>query len=401
LIVDQAGALEQPGALVNLVRYGESSLADVLPSVCAALGAPFANPLQVAPCERVVVVVVDGLGWVSLRGNIDAAPFLATLDGRSLTAGFPTTTATSLASIGTGLTPGEHGIIGYTSVLPDVPLLTEPINWLRWAGATSGMDLREIVVPEQAQSRPTMFEQAQRHGIQTFVVAPHDHRSSGLTRAVLRGGSYRSTSTLGDWVSTVAGATVGPAPTLVYAYIGDLDLVGHKHGPSADAWRIQLSLIDRAVEMLAARLPAETRLLVTADHGMVDVPESAKIDYDDTPELAEGIVQLAGEARARFIHVAPGQQTAVRDRWTHRLGGAVQVLAADDVLSSGWLGPTVSATARARAGDLLAVSLGQTTVVRRRAEHHLAAMRGHHGALTEEELLVPLLSLRQMSGCER
>ncbi|MCW2540199.1 MAG: alkaline phosphatase family protein [Frankiales bacterium] len=343
-------------------------------------------------CQRVVVVVIDGLGWIALQRQPDAAPFLATLPARILTAGFPTTTATSLASIGTGLSPGEHGLIGYTSALPDMPLLTEPINWLRWAGAASGTDLRESVVPEQVQPRPTVFEQAQQHGIETFAVAPHDHRSSGLTRAVLRGASYRSTSTPGDWVSTVAQATLGSRPALVYAYIGDLDLVGHKHGPSADAWRIQLSLIDRAIEMLAARLPARTRLVVTADHGMVDVPESAKIDYDDSPELAEGVLQLAGEARARFIYVAPGQQVAVQDRWRQRLGDSVQVLAVDEVIGNGWLGPIVSTAARARAGDLLAVSRDQTTVVRRRAEHYLAAMRGHHGALTEDELLVPLLS---------
>ncbi len=378
-------------APANPIRYGAAALADVLGSVASALGAPLANPLAVPAAERAIVLVIDGLGWTALRRHLDAAPCLASFAGRSLTAGFPTTTATSLASIGTGLVPGQHGLICYTTALPDVPELTEPINWLRWAGALSGTDLRELAPPEVLQPRPTMFEQVTAHGIHPVVVAPSEYRTSGLTRAILRGGSYRGSATLADLVATIVAALREPAPQLIYAYLADQDLIGHKHGPHTDAWRMQLTLIDRAVELLTQRLPAGVQLLITADHGMVDVPDAAKIDYDERPELSEGVLSLAGESRVRFLHVQPGQVDAVYDRWRATLGDGVQLLRASELIAAGWLGPQVTDQAVARIGDLVAVSRDATTVVRRKAEPYLAAMTGQHGALTDDELLVPLL----------
>ena len=93
---------------------------------------------------------------------------------------------------------------------------------------------------------------------------------------------------------------------LIYCYYSELDLIGHVHGCRSEAWRLQLELIDAGARLLADRLPPGTRLLVTADHGMLDVPEAAKIDYDSEPALQEGVELLAGEGRVRYLHVAPG-----------------------------------------------------------------------------------------------
>jgi hypothetical protein len=407
-------------------------LADVLPSAAAAAGAPWPNTLGFPSSRVVVVVVLDGLGWVGLHDNADVAPFLMSLDGRPLAAGFPATTATSLASIGTGRAPAEHGIIGYTTLLPEVD---EPINWLRWRGARSGRDLVDVVAPEIVQPLPTVFERAADAGIASAMVAASQYRSSGLTRAVLRGAEYRGIGPLADTVATIADAAAAGTDTaaagtdtaaagtdtaaagtdtaaartdtdatiagggrldsarLLYAYLGDQDLIGHKYGPSSDPWRMQLTLIDRTLAMLAERLPRGTAMVVTADHGMVDVPDEARVDYDAEPVLRQDVVTLAGEGRARFIHTAPGRAAAVAERWQQRLGAGVSLMTVDDIVAAGWLGPEPPGPAiRARLGDLVAVSRDRTTVVRRRAERYLATMRGQHGARTDDELLVPLLT---------
>jgi hypothetical protein len=442
-------------------------LADILPSAAAAAGAPWPNPLGFPSSRVVVVVVLDGLGWVALRDNADVAPFLTSLDGRPLAAGFPATTATSLASIGIGRAPAEHGIIGYTTLLPEVD---EPINWLRWRGAQSGRDLLDVVAPESVQPLPTVFERAADAGIASTMVAASEYRSSGLTRAILRGAEYRGIGPLADAVATIAdtaaagadtaaapagataagadtaaapagataagadtaaapagataagadtaaapaGATAAGADTaaaradmaatiagggrrdsarILYAYLGDQDLIGHKYGPSSDPWRMQLTLIDRTLAMVAERLPSGTTMVVTADHGMVGVPDEARVDYDAEPVLRQDVVTLAGEGRARFIHTAPGRAAAVAERWQQRLGAGVSLMTVDDIVAAGWLGPEPPGPAiRARLGDLVAVSRDRTTVVRRRAERYLATMRGQHGARTDEELLVPLLT---------
>jgi predicted AlkP superfamily pyrophosphatase or phosphodiesterase len=379
---------EPPAA--GIVRYGEAALADLLPSALAALGVPNEpNPLRLADADCIVVLLIDGLGWNLLHRYAEHAPFLAGLAGlagRPLTAGFPTTTATSLASLGTGRPPGEHGVTGYISLVDGIE---EPVNWLRWQGASSGANLLNRLVPEQVQSLPTAFERAERAGVTVSVVSAHAFQGSGLTRAVLRGGSYLPVFTAADTATTVAAAARTGRPSLIYCYNSELDLIGHGRGCHSETWRLQLTLIDRAVRLLAERLPADARLFVTADHGMVDV--TAPIDYDAEPALSQDVRAIAGEGRVRYLHVEPGRLAQVRQRWLDRAGDSLVVLTRDEAIERGWYGPVVDPVAERRIGDLVVLATGSAVVVRGRAEPRLAAMIGQHGSLTEDELLVPLL----------
>lgn len=372
----------------GIVDYGQSSLSDVLPSALAALGvAGEPNPLGIEPAECVVVLLVDGLGWQLLREHAGHAPFLSSLAARPLTAGFPTTTAVSITSLGTGVTPGQHGITGYTTRADG---LTEPANWLTWRGAFSGTDLTDDQSPEQVQPVQTSFERAEQAGVSASVVSSPLFRDSGLTRAALRGGQYGRAFTAADTATEVATAA-RTRGGLIYCYIADLDLIGHVHGCRSQAWLAQLELIDHGARLLADRLPAGTRLLVTADHGMLDVPESAKVDYDAEPLLKQGVDLIAGEARVRYLYAAAQEIEPVRARWAEVLGDRVALLSRDEAIGCGWFGPAVSEQARHRIGDLVAVAVSEVAVVRRKAESRSATLIGHHGALSEAELLVPLL----------
>jgi len=370
--------------------YGAGTLSDLIPSVLASLGVPGeARAIDLPDTGRAVVLLVDGLGAEQLGRHADAAPFLSSLASRPLSAGFPATTVTSLASLGTGLPPGEHGLPGYTSWVEEVETT---VGWLSWEPARGGKDLRDRLVPEVVQDRPTAFERGQSAGVEVTVAAPARFEGSGLTRAVLRGGTYRGSVTDGDTISqAVAGSRAGRR-SLVYCYTPDLDLTGHVRGVDSDAWRLQLRLVDRLAELLAERLPAGTVLHVTADHGMVDVPEDARVDADATPVLLEGVRALAGEPRARHVHAEPGQAGDVLARWSAELGDRMWVGSRDDAVRAGLFGPVVGPPALRRIGDVLAVATGQTSVVRRTVEPRFSRLVGQHGALTEAELSVPLLS---------
>jgi predicted AlkP superfamily pyrophosphatase or phosphodiesterase len=372
-----------------LIRYGSASLSDVMPSALAALGAPNEpNPLQLDETDCVVVFLVDGLGWNLLDRYADCAPFLAGGSRTQLTVGFPTTTAASIASLGTGLPSGQHGLTGYTSRVEGV---AEPINWLSWRGVSSGRDLSETVDATVVQPQPTAFQRAQATGIAASVVSAASFRGSGLTTAALRGGTYRPVLTAADTIATVVAAAAGPRPALIYCYIPDLDLIGHVRGTHSEAWAIQLALIDRVVETLAVRLPSGARLLVTGDHGMVDVASESKIDYDAEPELSADVEMLSGESRMRYLHVSPGRIDDVRARWADRLGERIELIDRDDAIAHGWFGPVVTPAAYGRIGDLIALPRGDAAVVRAKVEPSVSALVGQHGGLTADELLVPLV----------
>jgi hypothetical protein len=381
---------ERDRPILPVPAYGRASLSDLMPSVLASLGVPGERGvLGLPPTARAVVLLVDGLGAELLRGHAEQAPFLTSLQSRPLVTGFPATTVTSLASLGTGLPPGEHGLPGYTSWVQEADTT---VGWLAWSPVGSRRDLREQLVPETVQPHATAFERAAAAGIEVTLAAPASFEGTGLTRAVLRGGRYRGSVTAGDAIATAAAASRAGARTLVYCYTPDLDLTGHVRGVASDAWRDQLRLVDGFAEQLASRLPPGTVLHVTADHGMVDVSDEARIDADASPVLSEGVLALAGEPRARHVHALPGAEADVLARWQAELGDRMWVGTGEDAVAAGLFGPVVATAARARIGDVVAIATDDVAVVRRRVEPRFSALRGQHGALTDDERLVPLLS---------
>lgn len=394
-----------------LPAYGHGALAEVTPSMAAALGVPgFADTLGVTRHPDDVtaagVLLIDGLGADLLADHPHDAPALHELaratGSRRITACFPATTAVSIASLGTGLAPGEHGIEGYSMA---VPPFAEPdadpdvvLNTLRWCaqGATDPVDLLVDLPPEKVQPRPTVFEAALRAGVAVSRVAPEVQRRSGLTRAALRGGRFHGVSALGDLAAGfLQGMAVEPEErALVYAYHGDLDMIGHLHGPGSLPWRMQLRIVDRLVAAIAECLRPGAVLLVVADHGMVATDRGWHVDLDHSPTLLTGVRRLAGETRVRHVHTVDGAAGDVLAAWRGELGEAAWVLSRDEAVDAGWFGPVVTDTARGRIGDVVAAARGRWTLVRSRTEPRETAFVGHHGSLTSAEQLVPLIVAR-------
>jgi len=375
-----------PASRPALPRYGEASLADLACSVLASLGvAGEPNPLDLAEADRVCVLVVDGLGWELLREHPAAAPFLSELAvaGRVLTAGFPATTATSLASLGTGRPPGQHGMLGYQVAVPGEGRL---LNALRWDGR---------VDPVAWQPGSTIFERAAAAGISACRVTDRSLARTGLSAAILRGAPVLPAGTAGALVAQAAVALRRSDRALALVYHADLDSTGHVYGCASDAWRYQLGHVDKLAEQLAGALPPGTVLHVTADHGMVDVPAADRVDADAEPGLRAGVALLGGEPRARHVYAQPGAAGEVLAAWRAVLGARAWVASRDEAIADGWFGP-VEPWLEARIGDVVAAAAGPWAVVAPRAEPGESGLVGMHGSLTSADQLVPLLTLSVM-----
>jgi hypothetical protein len=179
----------------------------------------------------------------------------------------------------------------------------------------------------------------------------------------------------------------------VYGYTAELDLTGHVRGVDSDSWRAQLAVVDRVVEQVLAGLPDDAALLVTADHGMLDVPAATRIDLDESPELREDVLVLAGEPRARYLHVEPGAADDVRDRWRELLGDRVWVATRDEAVGTGVFGEVDDALA-ARIGDVVALARGTWALTATLHEPVPSRLAAYHGSLTATELAIPLLVAR-------
>ncbi|MFE3545360.1 alkaline phosphatase family protein [Nocardia sp. NPDC059177] len=370
-------------------QYGDGSIADLLPSALACLGVPGETDrlglgLDV---DHVCVLLVDGLGANALAAESAAAPFLSSLPPATLTTGFPSTTATSLTTLGAGVPPGEHGVVGYQVRLPGEERL---FNMLRWQLVGDGpkVDALTAFPPDRIQPATTAFARASAAGIAAVQVAPSYQDGSGLTRAGWRGGGFRAAYSVGDLVDGVLAAITTAPKTLVYTYHADLDTTGHARGPGTRAWRFELANVDRIAAELATRLPARSALIVTADHGMVELVD--RVDFDTHPVLPDGVAALAGEPRARHVYTEAGATATVADTWRGMLGDRFLVRTRAEAIAAGWFGPRVTEDAAARIGDLVVVATGDAGVVRSAAEPMQTMMAGHHGSLTPDEVLVPL-----------
>lgn len=362
-------------------------LADVVPSVLASMGvAGFEGRI---PLPRDIagacVLLIDGLGAELLETYAADAPVLAGLRGQTLQVGFPSTTAAGIAAIGTGRLSGEHGLVGYSFLMPG----TGVVNALRWRPHPWGADLRQELPPEQVQPMPTTFEQAASAGVAVSVISGAEFTGSGLTRAVLRGGRYVGVHALGDLAASVHAAVTGNG--FCYAYHSELDLLGHIYGPGSPAWRLQLRQVDRLVESVIEGLPPGGMLAVVADHGMVAVEAPDIVDIDDCAQFLDGVQAIGGEARARHVYVDEGAEGSVLAAWREMLAERAWVVSREEAIAAGWFGKRVGDDVRPRIGDVVAAARGAAAFVRRKVEPLESSLIGHHGSMSTAEQRVPLL----------
>nr|WP_240897968.1 nucleotide pyrophosphatase/phosphodiesterase family protein [Kineococcus vitellinus] len=359
----------------------------MLPAVGRALGVDSlaaASPRLLLPrAQRICLVLVDGMGDVALQARSGHAPTLRRWRSqglhRVLGAGFPTTTATSMGLLGTGLPPGGHGLVGYEVLDPE---RDELLNELQWNGP---------VDPRRWQPHPTVFQQVAAGGVDVVRVAPPHFDGSGLTEAALRGGRFVGTpERLEARVDAAVTAVRSATEQLTYLYWGRLDATGHAEGVDSWQWGEELGRVDAAIAELSRRLPRGTLLVVTADHGMVDVAAPARIDLAHEDALRAGVRHAGGEPRAVQLYVEPGAAPQVAAAWRERLGASADVLLREEAVAAGWFGPVEERVAP-RIGDVLVVMREQVAVVNSaRMRPDTLRLVGQHGALSDAERLVPL-----------
>ena len=370
-----AGAFVEPA-------YLQRSLGDIVPAVAVALGQPIdetPSGLVLPEAPSYVVFLIDGLGARLLQRYAHAAPYLSSLleEQPPGTSGVPSTTVTSLTSLGTGLPPGVHGLVGYTS---RVPWTGKLLNALAWD---------QDVDPVAWQPHPTAFARLRARGVTMTVVNKREFARSGLTLAAHRGADYVGADKVGE---RIAAAVLSSAerPSLTYLYDADLDWTGHRYGVASTHWLQQLSMIDAEAEQLRETLPASTRLLVVADHGMVDSPHERRIDVDEHHALRDGVALLGGEARFRHLYCRGGAVDDVVATWRELLDDRAEVLTRDAVIARGWFGEVESAVLP-RLGDVIVACGDDTAVMSSQDFPYETSLIGLHGSLTADEMLIPML----------
>ncbi len=331
---------------------------------------------------RELLFLIDGFGFDTLSQYADVMPTMSRMFNHGLVqTSFPSTTATSLATLTTGELPGVHGMLGYTVQVPRSG--GRLLNALKWD---------ERVDPENWQPVETLFQRAAKVGISVTHVAAKRYENSGFTRAVFRGAEYKGANVVADLVSETKQA-LQKTPSFVYLYVNDLDNAGHSDGVGSDKWIAALSAIDQMVSHLMKEVPKGTRIWVTSDHGMINVEEKIIIGQDNP--LLTGVSVIAGEPRARHLYLDSDSAQARVDAaslWQQYLQEKALVLTREEAISSDLFGAQLSADAVDRMGEVIAIARGGLVLLDPERADKEGAMVGHHGSDSEIESQVGLLT---------
>jgi len=362
-------------------------LSQITPSIFSSLGLTTAEDhLSVgqSPSGRELLFLIDGFGADIIEKYGDAMPTISRLTNfATIQTSFPSTTATSLATLTTGTLPGVHGMLGYTVQVPRSG--GRILNALKWD---------ERVDPMNWQPVPTLFERAVAENIMVTHVAAKRYENSGFTRAVFRGAQYKGANVATDLIAETK-AALQKTPSFVYLYVNDLDAAGHSDGVGSDKWLAALSMIDQMFSSLMKEMPKGTRIWLTSDHGMVNVEEKIVIGQENP--LLEGVSVIGGEPRARHLYLSPEQDSAnarieVSTRWQEFLGNRASVLTREGAITANLFGADVTADSLDRMGDVIAIAQAGVVLLDPERAEKEGAMVGHHGGNSEIESQVGLLT---------
>jgi predicted AlkP superfamily pyrophosphatase or phosphodiesterase len=373
--------LETPGPV--LPDYGGGCLSSLVPALLARSKAPAEwLPASVADARQVVLLVLDGIGWQLLEAKAGHAPTLRAGQGGAITSVAPTTTATALTSIATGQPPARHGIVGYRMLLddhvrPGFDHRGEVVNVLRWRSEHG--DLRRRLPASDFQALAAFG------GAPVPAVTRADFGSTGFTAAHLGAARIVGWHVPSSLVVEVRRLLRHGEP-FVYAYYDGLDKVAHQHG-LGEHYDEELRGVDRLVGDLAGELPSHAALVVTSDHGQVEVGDAVRLPG---PELLRDVTLLTGEGRFRWLHARPGAADDVLATARALYGHEAWVSSREQIIEDGWFGGPLSPAVAARLGDV-ALAARDPVAFLDPADTGETRLIARHGSLTAAEMLVPLL----------
>ena len=374
-VAQHGGAVAEPGDAWSLCPpdYADACVTNLVPALLTpGERTPSWLPEAALDADRIVLLVIDGLGWLQLEERRHLAPNLSALAGTAITTVAPSTTATALTSIATGLPPGEHGVVGYR-----IAVERDVLNVLRWA--VDGRDARERIPPLQFQLHEPFC------GQRPPAVTRAEFSSTAFSEAHLEGvrfRGYRMPSTLCAEIQL----TQRQNEPFVYAYYDGIDKVAHEYG-LGEHYDAELAFVDRMVGDLLASLPRGTALVITADHGQVDVGDNT---IELAPEVMANCAMQSGEARFRWLHARDGRVDELFEATQAHHSDTGWVLTVGQTIEQGWWGPKVTDAARSRLGDVALVAREPVAYLDT-ADTGPFVLVGRHGSLTRAEMLVPVL----------
>ncbi len=350
----------------------------MLVSALASVGGDFENRLRLPKVKHSVVILVDGLGFENLRDASGYARFLNQKLEHSIRCEFPSTTATSLTGLATGTRSGIHGLIGYS-------VFDRQLNAVRnlLTGWSSRAEAAEFKI------QPTLSEAT--GDIQMHVIGPAVYEASGFTELTMKGAKYLAAETIAERFTGLERVLATAGSTVTYLYVPELDQAAHKFGVSSNEWLYLLEELDLIVNRFSSKLSGNTGVIVTADHGVLDVSQNSHIYLDELPWFESKVSYTAGDPRCNFVYLKDQNDLeAFIQTAKENLGASAYVCTNKQLVETGWL---VEGESKVAPDLYLIWNEPKVGYDRRFSKPQHLKMVGQHGGISDIETRVPLIKL--------
>ena len=356
-------------------------LSDVFTSALASVGGGGENRLRLPKVRHSVVILVDGLGFENIRNSPAYARFLNSKSEHSIRCEFPSTTATSITGFATGVRSGVHGLIGYAA-------------YDRFHGKVMNLLTGWSSVEEAAEFKQVPALSENTGSVKVAMVGPAAYETSGFTELTMKSAEYLPAKSISERFQWARKLLRGNESTITYLYIPELDQLAHRFGVGSQNWLNGLEDFDHEISKFVAVLGAGVGVLVTADHGVIDVPDSSHIYLDSFDWYREGTIHTAGDPRCNFVYLTDGSALAdFRAKLEETFGASAYICSPEELIQGNWM---IACTPEVRRllPDLYIIWKDAVVAYDRRfaKESHLR-MIGQHGSISDTELRVPLIRL--------
>lgn len=395
--------------------YEDGSIANIPATVAALLNTTFDGlpPLRPAAwhtlgggAERVILVLVDALGWELLQQARSDAGWLwhrATVQ-EQLTSVFPSTTVAALSSVWTGVAPAQHGLVGLRLLFPEYAVLGQLLSMSPNFISMPDSLVHAGTEPATFLEAPGFAEQLAAGGIPSYAYKSYTFVDSALSQ--MHGRGVRESVgivTAADMFLQVRRRLEESAgePLFISAYWHAVDTLTHMYGPDHPAVAVEVRSVLHLLEKelisgLSPAARANTVLFLTADHGQVNTPQEEEVYLEDHPILQEMLLMRpAGEPRTPYLYARQGRQADVIAYIRAHLNHAMIALTAAEALNAGLLGPGPHAAQTAlRVGDVISTMRAGYVLLAPEERQQTRRMVARHGGMTPGEMAVPWFGLR-------
>ncbi len=369
--------------------YSGGSIVNLISSISSAYGGStnykclrYLNPSDLRSFKNIVLVVVDGLGFNYL---VKQQSFLSDKIKAKITSVFPATTAAAIPTFLTGLAPQQHSMVGWFMYLKELGLMVMPLRFQTVLGQTlSGYVEVADLFPTKHFANSLRVN---RHYVTPQVIKETDYNKSMFNKFNIHG--FKN---INGFFRQIKRSISSPGKKFIYAYWMDFDLLAHHHGIRSSIVKNHFKLLDKGFQRLFASIGKETQVIITADHGFIDVPKKKLITLEKFPKIFDFIsVPIWGDSRVLYISLKLGSEKSFLRFFKRELSFCCSVYKSRDLVSKGYFGlGKVNKRFLERIGDYVIILKENYAF----EYHELKNVHiGRHSGVSEDEMFVPLITL--------